>query len=323
MRRFPVICCMLVLLFSCKDEKVSLSGNEPVDIKDFLAAFPSLKLPYKVSDTNMVKVADTTHISYTVFSGFVPDSALVSMLGKNVNKSKIRPVGKIEEEKETYLLADFTQNKKTTLVTFLLDKKTSAYINGLVLLKQEVKDGYFHAVNITSEPTFIISREKYSNNNELLYTRNGYAYNNGSAEFIAVLSDTNEDLKRINEIINPIDTFARVNKLSGDYIKDKKNYISVRDGSSTDKYLFFIHFDKSGGDCTGELKGQMSMRDATHGYFQESGDPCEIDFSFTTNSITVKERDNCGNHRGIKCFFNDTYRKKKEVKPSTKKKAQK
>src|SRR6476659_311024 len=146
MLRFIVICFSSMLLFSCKDKKMSLSGNEPVEAKDFMAAFPALKLPYKTADTNMIKLADTTNISYVVFSGFVPDSALVSLLGKNVSKSKIKPVGKIETEKETYLLADFTQNKRTTLVTFLLDKK-STYLSALVLLKQEDKDGYFHSVN--------------------------------------------------------------------------------------------------------------------------------------------------------------------------------
>ncbi|QEC67091.1 hypothetical protein FRZ67_07235 [Panacibacter ginsenosidivorans] len=322
MLRLIVICFSSLLLFSCKEKKVSLAGSDPVDAKDFMAAFPALKLPYKIADTNMVKLADTTNISYVVFSGFIPDSALISLLGKNVSKSKIKPVGKIETEKETYLLTEFTQNKKATLVTFLLDKKSS-YLSGLVLLKQGDKDGYLHSVNITSEPTFIISKEKYSSTNELMYTRNGYAYNNGSAAFIAVMNDSNEDLKRINEVINPIDTFPRLNKLSGDYVQDKKNYISIRDGRNTSKYQFFIHFEKNDGDCTGELKGIMTMQDATHGYFQESGDPCEIDFRFTTSSIIVKERGNCGNHRGIKCFFNDTYRKKKDAKPTSKKKTEK
>jgi hypothetical protein len=49
--------------------------------------------------------------------------------------------------------------------------------------------------------------------------------------------------------------------------------------------------------------------------YQESGDPCEIDFVFEDNEIKVKERGNCGNHRGIKCYFDDTYPKKKEKKP--------
>lgn len=320
MSRYFAFICLLFFCLSCKDEKASLSGNDPVDIKEFLAAFHAMKVPRAIADTGIARITDTTNISYAVFSSFVPDSALVVLLGKNVGKSMIKPVGKIEKGEDTYLLVNFTQQKKATLATFLFDKK-AVYKGGLVLLKQGTKDGYAHAVNITSEPTFIISKEKIANN-ELFYTRNGYAYNSGSADFITVMNDSNEDIKRMNEIINPIDTFARDNKLSADYVQDKKNYISVRDGSSTSKYLFFIHFEKNGGDCVGELKGTMTMQDATHGYFQESGDPCVIDFSFGTNNITVKERGNCGNHRGIKCFFNDTYRKKKEAKAADTKKKQ-
>lgn len=324
MRIVYVICFSVLFLFSCKDKKASLSGDDAVDIKDFLAAFPELKTPYRVADTNMVKAADTTNISYKVFTEFIPDSVLVSKLGKGVTKSKIHPVGQISKETETYLLANFTLSKKTTMIAFLLEQKSSAYLSNLVLLKPDLKnDNYVHSVSITSEPTFILSREKYNSANELSYTKNGYAYNAGSAAFIEVMNDSNEDLKRNTEVINPIDTFPKKNKLSGDYVQDKKNYISVRDGSNNMKYQFFIHFEKSKGDCTGELKGIMTMRDATHGYFHENGDPCVIDFSFGTNNITVKERGNCGNHRGIQCYFDDTYRKKKEAKTDNTKKKKK
>jgi hypothetical protein len=34
----------------------------------------------------------------------------------------------------------------------------------------------------------------------------------------------------------------------------------------------------------------------------------------------MKEEGSCGNHRDIKCFFEDTYTKKKEIKSKTKKK---
>jgi hypothetical protein len=105
----------------------------------------------------------------------------------------------------------FTQNKKTSLVTFLLNKK-SAYLANLVCLNRIQKMIICIHVNITTEPTFILNKEKYNNANELFYTRNGYAYNNGSSEFIAVMNDSNEDLKRKSEVINPIDTFPRLNK---------------------------------------------------------------------------------------------------------------
>ena len=309
------VVCLIICIAGCKNRHASLSGEEKVDIKDFIAAFPKITLPYRVADTNVAKMADTTTISHTVFSEFIPDTVLINSFGKNTGKMKINPVGKIQKEDKLYLLANFTQNKKTTLQTFLFDKKTR-YLSHLELIKQDNKDNYVHSVNITSEPTFIISREKINKQNELLYTRNGYAYNNASRDFIPVLNDSNEDLKRLREIINPIDTFAWKNKLSGDYTKDKLNFISVRDGNNGNKYLFFIHFEKDG-NCTGELKGEMTMRDATHAYYQQSGDPCVIDFTFTGKSITVKEQNNCGNHRGIKCFFDDTYKKKKAGKTTS------
>ncbi|HRI21531.1 MAG TPA: hypothetical protein PLA68_11290 [Panacibacter sp.] len=319
MHKYLVVCLFILTAASCKDKPVSLSGNGPVDAKYFIAAFKPLSLPYRVADTSMIKAADTTNISYAVFTQFIPDSVMVNIFGKNAKKMKINPVGRIEKEKELYLLVNFTQNKKTALHSFLFNKENK-YLAELELLKQGIKDGYLHSVSITSEPTFIISREKTNANSELFYTKNGYAYNNGSGSFTAVMTDSNEDLKRINEIINPIDTLPRKNKLSGDYADNKRNFISLRDGSNTNKYSFFIHFEKDNGNCTGELKGTMTMRDATHGYFRESGDPCVIDFTFEGRTITVKEQGNCGNHRGIKCFFDDSFTKKKEAKPAKKSK---
>jgi hypothetical protein len=127
------------------------------------------------------------------------------------------------------------------------------------------------------------------------------------------MNDSNE--KKSTDIINPIDTLATVNKYSGDYITDKKNFISVRDGKNAQTYIFFIHFEKNKGTCVGELKGEMNLTGETNAVYQESGDPCVINFKFTASSIKVKEDGNCGNYRGITCPFDFTFKKKKVVKP--------
>ncbi len=44
--------------------------------------------------------------------------------------------------------------------------------------------------------------------------------------------------------------------------------------------------------------------------FQQNGDPCVIDFTFKGNAVVVKERGKCGNHRGMTCLFDDSYKKK-------------
>jgi hypothetical protein len=294
---------------------VELSGDGPVPAKDFLNAFTPLTLPFAIGDTNIQKIIDTTIISKAVFTQFIPDSAFEKFINPEVTDLQVNPIGSIHKEEEQYLLAAIKQKRKLTVVAFLLNKKRK-YLAALQLYANRNGDGYMHTVSINKEPTFTIGREKYTNNNtSLLYTRNGYAYNDASGAFIKVVDDSNEGKQKTDAIINPIDTLQRKNKYSGDYAQDKKNFISVRDGRNANNYTFFMHFEKDDGDCTGELKGEMTMHEEDKALYQQSGDPCEIDFTFADNEIIVKERGNCGNHRGIKCYFDDTYPKRKIKKP--------
>ncbi|WP_147313869.1 hypothetical protein [Deminuibacter soli] len=308
---------LLISFSACKGKKTAVSGDAPVKTNDFLAAFPTLTLPFQAADTNVQKLADTTVISHKVMSQFVPDSVVTLFAGKDT-KTKIHPIGKIDKGSgELYLLANFSQGKKTKLVAFVLDKKDK-YITALPLLSNSNDDGHRHYVNINREPTFTIGREKISAENQLLYTRNGYAFNSSAAAFIAITNETNEDAHKNTDIINPIDTLPRKNKYSGEYAENKKNFISIRDGRNASTYQFFLHFEKNDGQCTGELKGELVMRDDRKAIFHENGDPCVIDFTFSSSDIIIKEQGSCGNHRGMRCQFNDTYRKKKEKKKGSK-----
>lgn len=312
MYKWRLVLLLLVLATACKGKK-SLAGDEKIDADDFFEAFATISLPNYYADTNLLRKADTLNISLPVFSQFVPDSALQKITAKNNKKVTIHPIGKIEKENELYLLTNFTQNKKTKLVAFAFDKNKK-FKSSIELVSNKNDDGYVHSVAINKEPTFMVSKEKYTPDNQLQYTRQGFAFNTDAGAFLVVVNDSNEDLKKLSEILNPLDTLPRKNKFSADYAQDKKNFISVRDGKNSAHYLFFIHFEKNDGTCTGELKGGLTMVSETKAVFKESGDPCVIDFSFGNSSITVKEQGSCGNHRGIKCYFNDTYNKKKEPK---------
>jgi len=317
MHRFAVavLFILLALSSSCRHKEFDLAGDKPVKAKDFLSAFPALTLPYYAADTNIAKIADTTTISRTVFTQFIPDSAFQKFVPANAKSLTINPVGSITRDEEQYLLTSLTQGKKITLVAFVLDKKAK-YQAALQLLANRNNDGYLHAVDINREPTFTISRQKGVEGSEShRYTRNGYAYNNGSGLFIKVVDDSNEGKAKTDSIINPIDTLPRKNKFSGDFGADKKNFISIRDGRNTNNYTFFMHFEKEEEDCNGELKGEMNVNGGSSAIYQQSGDPCEIDFTFKDGEVIVKERGNCGNHRGIKCYFDDTWPKKKVKKP--------
>ena len=132
------------------------------------------------------------------------------------------------------------------------------------------------------------------------------------------MSDGNENTVKNNTIINPIDTLPQKNKFSGNYVKNNKNFIAIRDGKTSKLYHFFIHFENND-NCTGELKGTLKMISEEKGIYKEIGEPCGIEFIFKNNEITFKENGKCGNKRGIQCYFDDTYPLQKKHKPAKKK----
>jgi len=305
------VCAILILfIFSCKEKQLDLSGDVPIKQNDFFGIFKPMVLPFNVSDTNIEKSADTVSIGLKAFLQFFPDSAFKNITGSN-RKFSIHPIGKIDKENEQYFLILISEKKKKQIALFVTDKKNK-FLGSKELLNIDQQDEYFHSLLINKEPTFLLSKEKMGKNEQLLFSRTGWIFSDARI-FMVVINDSNEDPKK-SEIINPIDTLSKKNKYSGDYIKDKKNYISIRDGKNENVYQFFIHFERNEGSCTGELKGELEMKSSNVGIFNENGDPCIIDFVFEGNEISIKEQGSCGNHRGIKCFFNDQFIKKKEPK---------
>ena len=306
-----------ILCFAgCKNPKADLSGNEKISADDFLKAFPEINLPVIVPDTSIQDFGDSIIISEAVFEQFIPDSALQKFSDKSNSEYIIHPAGIIHKNERDFLLATFLstqpagrEGKKTSLGVFVLDDKHK-FLASFPLLSNGQKDGYKHSVSVTEEPTFIIKKEKTATDNSYLYSRNGFAYNAASNVFAEVLHDSNEDTAKNNEIINPIDTLPSTNKYSGDYVADKKNFIAIRNGKNATTYSFFIHFEKNNGSCIGELKGMMTLTDEKNAVFTETGAPCVINFKFTLSTIKIKEQGNCGNHRGITCPFDFTFKKK-------------
>lgn len=303
---------VMAFIFSCKEKKVDFSGNVTVNEKDFIAAFHEMNLPTTINDTNIKKHIDSLKFGKKLVAQFIPDSILTKAMNAT-DKTTINPVGKIEKEKETYLLFNFSNNKKNDLIACVFDDKKK-FVTYKPLFSNNTNDGYRHYVSITKEPTFIIAKEKMDNiKQQLKYTKIGWAYTESTKDFIAVVNETNEDEKRNNTIIDPIDTLPKKQKFSGNYVLNERNFITIRDGKKPNTYLFFLHIEKENGTCVGELKGEMTMKTEHEGIFTESGDPCIMDFIFSNNSISVKEQGSCGNYRNIKCYFDDSYQKKKEV----------
>ena len=312
MRKLLLI-LLSVSFFACKS-KPSLSGNDPVNYDEFKAAFTDLELPFTVSDTTINRLVDTATISRAIFRQFVPDT-IFSHFGKDTT-FKLHAIGKIERDTDEDYFAIHASTKKKAAV-YLLAFRRDSFSAAMPLLMSNNGKEHFSAT-IDPKLSVMINKE-WNDNGELMYNRTVYAYNNVGV-FTTVVTETNvPPVLTAKTVLNPIDTFPRKNKYSGDYVKGPKNFISIRDGDKAGTYQFFVHFINDGDDpCGGDLRGEMVMTSETTGQYSSSGDPCVIDFTFSKNSIKVKEQGSCGNYRGITCFFDDTYTKKKEPKPTGK-----
>lgn len=308
------------ILLSCKNKKPNLKDDEVVEIEDFIEFFEEIALPFKISDTALLKKSsDSAIIGYKVFTQFVPDSVLHKDFGKTA-KPVLYSLGRTKEKgRETYLFVKAIQAKKRVAYLLCFDRENN-YLNSFPLVKAGIGNYSFAYGLLDKKFQITTYQETKKATGETWYKRNVYVYNSGANDFTLILTEPNEEM--MENTINPIDTFPKNHKLSGDYVRNKQNFISVRDGKNASEILFFVHFEKDNAACVGELKGTARMVSATKAYYKENGNPCTIEFTFSGSSVTMKEIEGCGSYRDIKCFFEGRFTKKKEpkAKPAKKKK---
>lgn len=310
------LACLLILslfIVSCGDKKKpSLSGTDEVVASDFIESFQLIKPPYEVIDTSLNrKERDSSLIGNAIFAQFVPDSVLSKVLGKNA-KPKIYMGKRIEIEKETYLFIKAVSGEKKAILVLCFDKENK-FKASLPLLVPDANAATIQVSGLDRRFSFYKNTLLKKPDGSTAEGKEVYIYNNEAGQFLLIMTDPLDD--RVQEVINPIDTLARRHKFSGDYIRDKMNIVSIRDDNKTGRLNFFIHFDRNNGECTGELKGVASLTAANTAVYRQAGDPCSLQFTFSSSSVTVKELEPCGSHRGVKCSFDQSFPRKKEPKP--------
>ena len=312
-KRYSLYLIFIVLLAGCKSKKTSLSGDEPVEITDFIEFFPDTKLPYQAGDSILQKKEkDSLLISYTVFTQFVPDSILSRFFGKPV-KPKIYPLAKSKGD-ETYLFAKAIAGNKRAILVLGFDKKNQ-FIAAMPFLSLDQLAATQQISSMDTRYTITKSLFRKNKDGTLSEGKDVYVLNSDAGSFMLIMTDALDD--KPTELTNPIDTISRKQKYTADYGSGKMNLISIRDGRKSDRLSFFIHFEKNNGECTGELKGEAIIKSPTIAEYREGGDPCILQFRFTSSSVTVKELEGCGSRRGLRCSFDGTYSRKNEVKPRT------
>jgi hypothetical protein len=320
MFRYLAYLVFLIFLFpGCGDKKKpSLSGDEPVTAGDFVESFEVIRPPFEVADTMLSRrEKDSFLISYKNFTRIIPDTVITKLYGKNV-KPRIYILKRVDQENdEKYLFVKTMTGEKNAVLVLCFDKKNN-FKASLPLL---VKDANPATSQISGlDKRFSVYR------NTILKRRDGtltegkevYVFSADAGNFILIMTEALDD--RVKEIINPIDTLPVKNKFSADYVKDKMNIVSIRDDKKPGRFNFFIHIDRSNGECTGELKGVAALKSTNTAEYRQPGVPCVLQFSFTASSVTLKELEPCGSHRGVKCSFDGSFPKKKKVKKKVVKK---
>jgi hypothetical protein len=304
---------LVVFITGCKGKKKpSLAGEEPVEVGDFIDFFQPTKPAYQFNDSVFQKKEkDSLLISYKVFHQFVPDTLLSKVFGKGV-KPKIYPMDRVEVPgAETYLFAKAISGDKKAILVLSFDKKQQ-FIAGMPLLRPAMSSSTTQSVVIDKKFTITKTVLRKNADGTLSEGKDVYILNAEAKNFMLIMTDALGD--KVTELVNPIDTLPRRNKLSADYVISKMNIVSIRDGRKSDRLSFFIHFEKNNDDCIGELRGEAMIKSPTVAEYREGGDPCVLQFNFTTTSVTLKE-EGCGSHRGLRCLFDGSYPRKKYIKP--------
>jgi hypothetical protein len=236
---------------------------------------------------------------------------LVKVFGKNA-KPKIYIGKRIIENEISYLFAKANSPDKKAMLVLCFDNKNN-FNAFLPLLVPDINPATVQISGLNRKFEFYQSVLMKKPDGSAAEGKEVYIYSSDAEGFLLIAKDALDD--RVREVINPIDTLPKKNKFSADYVKDKMNIVSIRDYSKAGKLNFFIHFDRNNGECTGELKGVANFISANTAVYKQPGDACSLQFSFSSSSLSIKEVEACGAHRGVKCSFDGSYPRKREVKP--------
>lgn len=302
-----------LLMTGCRSKKTPvLSGEEPVAVSDFIEFFPTLTLAFQAGDTLLNrKEKDSLRISYKIFTQFVPDTVLSKVFGKG-NKPGIWALGKASvPEGETYILARAGTSSKKGLLLLAFDKKEK-FIAAMPALFPDNKKETSQSFVLDKRYTITRAVQRRNADGSQSEGKDVFVLNEATGQFMLILTEALDD--KITELVNPIDTLSRKHKYAADYGTGKMNLVSIRDGRKSDRISFFIHLEKDNGACTGELKGEAKWISPGKAVYREDGDPCVLNISFSSNSVTLSET-GCGARHGLNCTFNGSYTRRKYIKP--------
>jgi hypothetical protein len=249
-------------------------------------------------------------LSSKLIGRFVPDSVFARDFPKG-SHPRFHALGRVSAaSRERYLFVKAAGGGRQSVYLLCFDEKDS-FRAALALLPPTPVTNGFAEGGMDRRYSIIQNRFRRGADGQYQYRKNVFVFNNAGM-FTLILTESNEPVAN-REPYNPLDTLPRRNKLSADYRRDRYNIVSIRDSRHANRLAFFVHFEQDNGECTGELKGEAELVKPNLALYHDAGDHCELEFSFSGNAVSIRELQGCGNHRGIKCFFDGSFTRRKET----------
>ena len=281
--------CIIISLFffACQQQEKDINADEDIETTDFILAFQEKQLPIQFNSRDInQKESDSFYIKSSVVSKFIPDSVFRPDF-KQLTKVKFyrKARYKAEETNETYLFLTVEEknNKKVYLICY---NEKNEFAAAMKLIEKTNESGLTMEGGIDKRLTIIKTKYKESPDKKSYYEKSAFVYNTEGL-FTLILTESNLPLEKGN-IYNPIDTLSKKDPLSGDYKIDDNNFVSIRDGAKTGKLQFFINIDKSGGKCSGRLRGDLVQVKPKVFHYSKADDHCVLEFSFSGKRLQVR-----------------------------------
>lgn len=297
------VCCI-----ACNSSKTVEPESEDT-FEKFTSHFKNASLPFQLSDTFLLKNKDTAALRGTTYSSFLADSVITKIFSKGA-KVKYIPLWKVDlPEGGHYFIVKAEAARKKAAFLLVFDNQNEFHASFPFLIPDA--DATTDQVTVVDK-AFSISKTitRKGENTIIAEGKDVFAYDKEAKNFVLVMTDPLDE-KNL-ELINPIDTLSKTHKLAGDYSRDKKNVVSIRDGRKSNMLTVFIHID-NGKDCIGEVKGDATITSATTAIYQQPGDPCILQLNFSGSTVRLSEVEGCGSRRGLSCSFDGSFNRKKQA----------
>ena len=312
MNRLLALLLTVGILAGCGSGNKHTSGGRPVTFDDFKALFPEQQPPYRLmADSLLQKQPDSLALQRDVLKQFLTDT-LAGADSTKTRHLKYFPLAYVAGSTLQYFVIRAVDRSSTVAYICFTDKK-GKYLNRMLAASKDANSPEQMSFTLDNKYVIKTSTEKPVGSNTAL--KEDFYMANANGALTLIMTNTNGPTTP-GQIFNPIDTLAHKHKFSGDYTSGDMNIISIRDGQDAKTFLFFITFSKDNGNCKGELSGTGHFTGSSKGEYKDKETSCGISFQFTAGRVSIREIGGCGAYRGIKCFFEGGYAKKKSASSS-------